>query len=108
MAKCPSCEHEVATPSVFNLQAWSGLTCPHCTAKLEVKPRKAYMQLTPFWALALLLSSWFGRLGHNFEVVAGMLLGTMTVILIVLLIFRPEVRLRKPLPKSAVRLGIND
>jgi len=104
MAKCPGCGHDVSTPSVFNLQGWSQLTCPHCTAKLEMKPRTV-----SFLFLAVLFfTSWLGRLGHKFAVIADVLLVSATVAMVLALIVRPPVRLRrKALPKPEIRLDID-
>ncbi len=103
MAKCPSCGHEVATPFFCDLQGWSRLTCPQCKARLELKPRPVAVLLFPIWLILL----WLGRLGHSFAVLASVLLVSATVILVLLLIVRPQLRPRKPLPKPAIRLDID-
>jgi hypothetical protein len=103
MAKCPARDHEVRTPSFFNLDGWSHLTCTQCNARLEMKPHPV-----SFWLFPIILSlSWLSRLGHIFAVIAEVLLLSATVTLVPLLIVRPQVRLRKkPLPKPAIRLNI--
>jgi DNA-directed RNA polymerase subunit RPC12/RpoP len=103
MAKCPSCGHEIATPFFYDLQGWSRLTCPQCKARLELKPRPVAILFFPI----LLILTWLGRLGHVFAAIAIVLLVSATVTLVVLLIVRPQVRLRKPLPKPVIRLDID-
>ncbi len=41
MATCPACNHDVATPFFLNLDAWRWLVCPHCKARLEMKPPRS-------------------------------------------------------------------
>jgi hypothetical protein len=72
-----------------------------------MKPSSAYVRLAPFWFLTILVSLWLGRLGHIFVVIADVLLGAATLTLVLLLIVRPQVRLRKALPKPAIQLDIN-
>jgi DNA-directed RNA polymerase subunit RPC12/RpoP len=103
MAKCPSCGHEVATPFFYNLEGWSRLACAQCNARLELKPRPIAILFFPI----LLILIWLGRLGHGFVVLANVLLVAATVTLVLLLIFRPQLRPRKPLPKPAIRLDID-
>src|SRR5216684_583013 len=104
MAKCPACGHDVRTPFFFNLEGWSHLTCTQCKARLEMKPRPVAILLFP----VVLIVSWLGRLGHIFAVIAEVLVVSTAVILVLLLIVRPQVRLRKrALPKPAIRLNID-
>lgn len=104
MATCPTCDHEVQTPFFFNLTGWSQLTCTQCKARLEIKPRTVGV-----WFLPILLSLfWLSRLGHIYAVVAELLLAFATVTLVLLLIVRPQVRLRKrSLPKPTIQLKID-
>jgi DNA-directed RNA polymerase subunit RPC12/RpoP len=104
MATCPACDHDVRTPYFFNLEGWSHLACPHCKARLEMKPRPVGPWLLPI----LVACSWLGRSGHTFALIAEVLLVAATLTLILLLIVRPQVRLRKrPLPKPEIRLNID-
>jgi hypothetical protein len=104
MAKCPACDHDVRTPFFFNLDGWSHLTCTQCKARLEMKPRPAAILLLP----VLFIASWLGRLGHIYSIIAEVLVVSATVTAVLLLIVRPQVRLRnKPLPKPAIRLNID-
>src|SRR5260370_39591532 len=102
MAKCPVCEHEVVTPFVLNGDAWRWLVCPHCAARLERKNPRYAAALGPFIVALIAL----GRLGHRFAIVAE---GLMIVIFVVILVefMRPELQLRKPLPKPEIELNIN-
>jgi hypothetical protein len=104
MAKCPACGHDVRTPSSFNLEAWSILTCAQCKARLEMKPHPV-----SFWFLPILFFlTWLGRLGHTYSIIAEVLLISATITIVLALIVRPQVRLRKkPLPKPAIRLNID-
>jgi hypothetical protein len=102
MAKCPACDHELRTPHFFNVQGWSHLSCAHCKARLEMKPRPVVSWFLPIFVAC----SWLGRLGHAF--IAEGLLAAATVTIVLLLIVRPQVRLRKrSLPKPEIRLNIN-
>jgi hypothetical protein len=102
MAKCPVCDHDVRTPFLFNLDGWSHLTCAQCKARLEMKPSPVSSLLLPI----LLSLSWLGRLGHIFAVIAEVMVVFACVILVLLLIIRPQVQLRKrTLPNPAIRLN---
>ena len=104
MAKCPTCDHDVRTPFFFNLDGWSHLTCTQCKARLEMKPRPVAILLFP----VVLIVSWLGRLGHVYAIIAEMLVASTALILVLLLIVRPQVRLRKrALPKPDIRLNID-
>ena len=101
MATCPACNHAVATPFVFNLDGWRHLVCPHCRARLELKPSRALIlgSLTaPVFVLA--------RQGRVFEVIAFTFMFA-TMFLLLLESVRPKLRLRKrPLPTPTIRLNI--
>src|SRR5438105_2371213 len=104
MAKCPACDHDVRTPFFFSLDGWSHLTCTQCKARLEMKPRRVAILLFP----VVLIGSWLGRLGHIYSIIAEVLVVSAALILALLLIVRPQVRLRKrALPKPAIRLDID-
>jgi len=105
MAKCPACDHDVRTPFFFNLDGWSHLACTHCKTKLEMKPHPV-----SFFFLPVLLSlSWLSRLGRKFAFLAEALLVATAVSFVLLLIVRPQVRLRqRALPKPEIRLNIDD
>ena len=102
MAKCPACNHDVATPFFLNLDAWRWLVCPHCKARLEMKPPRSIV-LGPLVAPLFVLA----RQGRVFEVIAFVFLFA-SIFLLPLESIRPKVRLRKrPLPKPAIRLNID-
>lgn len=104
MAKCPVCDHDVRTPFFFNLDGWSRLTCTQCKARLEMKPRPAAIFFLPVLAAA----SWLSRLGHIYSIIAEVLVVSAGVTAVLLLIVRPQVRLRKKaLPKADIRLDID-
>jgi hypothetical protein len=102
MAKCPACNDEVATPFFLNLDAWRHLVCPHCKARLEMKPPRSFV-LAPLMAPLFVLA----RQGR----IAGVIpFGYMfaTIFLTLLESVRPKVQLRKrPLPKPTIRLNID-
>ncbi|HET8922181.1 MAG TPA: hypothetical protein VFN26_04205 [Candidatus Acidoferrum sp.] len=104
MAKCPACGHDVRTPFFCDLDGWSHLACAHCKARLEVKPR-----LVAVWFFPVLLSLMgLARLGHTFAVVAEVLMVSAGVAGALLLVVRPQVRLRKTAqPKPNIRLNID-
>jgi hypothetical protein len=69
-----------------------------------MKPRPAALLLLP----AFIFLSWLGRLGDTFAIVAEVLLVATTLTLVMLMVVRPQVRLRKrALPKPAIRLNID-
>ncbi|SRR5258708_39441637 len=104
MAKCPACDHDVRTPFFLNLNSWSHLTCTQCKARLEMKPRPVAILLFP----VVLITSWIGRLGHIYSIIAEVLVVSASITLVLLLIVRPQVRLRKrALPKPDIRLNID-
>jgi hypothetical protein len=102
MAKCPACNHDVRTPFFLNLDAWRHLVCPHCQARLEMKPPRSFV-LGPLVAPLFVLA----RQGRVFEVLAFVFMFA-TFFLLVLESAHPKVRLRnKPLPKPSIRLNID-
>jgi hypothetical protein len=102
MAACPACNHDVTTPFFLNLDAWRHLVCPHCQARLEMKPPRSVV-LGPFMVPLIVLA----RQGRVFEVIAFVFMFA-TILLLLLESARPKVQLRKrPLPKPAVRLNID-
>jgi len=69
-----------------------------------MKPRPVAILLFP----VVLIGSWLGRLGHIYSIIAEVLVVSAAVILVLLLVVRPQVRLRKrPLPKPTIRLNID-
>jgi len=102
MAKCPACNHEVATPFFLNLDGWRHLVCPHCQARQEMKPPR-YLAFGPLMASLFVLA----RRGRVFEIVAFVFMFA-TIFLLLLESVRPKVQLRKkPLPKPSIRLNID-
>ena len=101
MAKCPACEHDVATPFFLNVDAWRWLACPHCAARLERKNPRS-VALLPLWIGLIAL----GGRGHRFAVIAEV---SMAAIFVVILVefMRPQLQLRKPPPKPEITLNIN-
>jgi len=65
MAKCPACDHDVRTPFFLNMDAWRHLLCPHCKARLEMKPPRSFV-LAPLMAPLFVLA----RQGRVLEVIA--------------------------------------
>lgn len=102
MATCPACDHDVATPFFLDLDAWRHLVCPHCQARLEMKPPRSFV-LAPLVAPLFVLA----RQGRVLEIIAFVYMFA-TIFLLLLESFRPKVRLRrKPLPKPTIRLNID-
>ena len=102
MAKCPACDHDVRTPFFLNIDAWRHLLCPHCKARLEMKPPRSVV-LGPLVAPLFVLA----RRGRVFEVIA-FIFTFATIFLLLLESVRPKVQLRKkPLPKPTIRLNID-
>ncbi len=103
MAKCPVCEREVVTPFVLNVDKWRWLACPHCAARLERKSPRYVVAMPGFFLAVLAL----GRLGHRFATVAEALM--IAILAVILVEFaRPQLQLRKPLPKPEIELKISD
>lgn len=101
MAKCPACSHEIRTPFLMNLDAWSHLACPHCKARLEMKPPRSFL-LAPLIAPLFVLA----RQGRIFEILAFVFMFA-TFLFVLLASLHPAVRLRKkPVPKPAITLDI--
>ena len=102
MARCPACNHDVATPFFLNLDGWRWLVCPHCKARLDMRlPWSAALGplLAPMFVLA--------RQGHVFAIVAY-IFACVIILLLLLESLRPKVQLRKkPLPKPTIRLNIH-
>jgi hypothetical protein len=102
MAKCPACNYDVRTPFLLNLDAWTHLACPHCKAKLEMKPPR-YALLGPLIAPLFVLA----RQGRVFEVIAFVFM-FVTISLLLFESIRPKLLLRKKLlPQPAIRLNID-
>ena len=102
MATCPACNHDVATPFFMDLDAWRHLVCPHCQARLEMKPPRSFV-LAPLMAPLFVLA----RQGRVLEIIAFVYMFA-TIFLMLLESFRPKVRLRtRPLPKPTIRLNID-
>jgi len=102
MAKCPVCAHDVATPFFLNTDAWRWLACPHCAARLERKNPRYAVTLMPFFIALIAVS---GR-GHRYAIVAEVLMVAITVVILVEFM-RPQLQVRKPLPKPEITLNIN-
>jgi hypothetical protein len=102
MATCPACNHEVATPFFLNLDAWRHLVCPHCQARLEMRPPRSAV-FGPLMVSLFVLA----RQGRFFEAVA-FVFAFATIFVLLLESVRPKVRLRtRPLPKPTIRLNID-
>ena len=102
MAKCPACDHDVRTPLFLNMDAWRHLLCPHCKARLEMKPPRSFV-LAPLMAPLFVLA----RQGRALEVLAFAYMFA-TIFLVLLESARPKVQLRKkPLPEPTIRLDID-
>src|SRR5712664_31168 len=102
MAACPVCNHDVATPFFLNLDAWRHLVCPHCKARLEMRPPRSVL-LGPLIAPLFVLA----RQGRIFEVIAFVFMFA-TIFLLLVESTRPKVQLRKkPLPQPTIRLNID-
>jgi len=102
MAKCPVCAHDVATPFFLNADAWRWLACPHCAARLERKNPRYAVTLMPFFIALIAVS---GR-GHRYAIVAEVLMVAITVVILVEFM-RPQLQVRKPLPKPEITLNID-
>jgi DNA-directed RNA polymerase subunit RPC12/RpoP len=102
MAICPTCKNEVTTPSFLNLSAWRSLVCPHCKARLEMKPPRSFL-LAPVMAPLFVLA----RHRPAIAIIAFVYMFA-TFFLILLESLRPKVQLRKkPLPEPSIRLNID-
>jgi len=103
MAKCPACEHVVATPFVLNVDAWRWLTCPHCSARLERKNPRYLTALSGFLIALIAL----GGLGHRSAIVAEVLMVVLFFAIFFIEFWQPKLQLRKPLPKPEIKLNID-
>jgi len=102
MATCPVCNHSVRTPFFLNLDAWTHLACPHCHARLEMKPPRSFL-LGPLIAPLFVLA----RHGRVFEIIAFVYM-FVTFFLLLLECHNPKVRLRrKPPARPDIRLNLN-
>ena len=102
MATCPACNHDIATPFFLNLDGWRHLVCPHCRARLEMKPPRSFL-LCPVIAPLFVLA----RQGRLYEVIAFVYMFA-TIFLLLLESLRPKVQLQKtPLPEPTIRLNID-
>src|SRR6267142_4431206 len=99
MAKCPACEHDIATPFVLNEDKWRWFVCPHCAARFERKRPRLVVAMSGFFLALLAL----GTLGHRFAIVAEVLMVAIFVVILVEFM-RPQLQLRKPLPKPEIEL----
>ena len=91
----------------MNVDAWRWLACPHCAAKLE---RRNPRYLVAASACLLVLNA-LGNLGHRYRVIAEGLLAVMLAVVLVVTVLelmRPQLQLRKTLPKPEIKLKIND
>ena len=107
MAKCPACEHEVATPFYLNVDKWRWLACPHCAARLERKSPRYLVALSSFMMALIAL----GGLGHRYRIISSVLMVALMVVIFVVFavqLLRPELQLRKPPPKAEVELKISN
>lgn len=102
MTKCPACRQEVVTPFFLNVDAWRWLVCPHCAARLERKNPRSLVAVGPL--LMTLIA--FGGRSHRFAVVAEVLIVAMFLVVLVEFM-RPQLQLRKPLPKPEIKLDID-
>jgi hypothetical protein len=103
MAKCPACENDVATPFVLNENKWRWFVCPRCAARLERKKPRLLVAMSGFFLALIAL----GRLGHRFAIIAEVLMVVIFVVIFAELL-RPQLQLRKPLPKPEIELKIDD
>ena len=102
MAKCPVCERDVVTPFFLNVDKWRWLACPHCAARLEKKnPR--YVVALPSFLLTIIA---LGTIGRRFATIAEVLMVAIFVVMLAGLM-RPQLQLRKTLPKPEITLNIN-
>lgn len=101
MANCPQCNHDLSTPSIFSLEAWSRLRCSDCGSRLELKAPRS-LAFAPLVASLPVL----GTQGHAFAWVAMVLM--LVVDAVILVDFaHPQLRLRKCLPKPEVGLTLS-
>lgn len=103
MTRCPACNKEIETPFALNEDKWRWFVCPNCAVRLEKKKPRLVVAMSGFFLALIAL----GRLGHRFAIVAEIL---MVVIIVVIFaeLLRPQLQLRKPLPKPEIELEIDD
>ena len=103
MTRCPACEKEIETPFALNENKWRWFVCPNCAARLEKKKPRLVVAMSSFFLAVIAL----GSLGHRFAIVSEIL---MVVIIVVIFaeLLRPQLQLRKPLPKPEIELKIDD
>ncbi len=101
MAKCPACARDVATPFFLRVDAWRWLTCPHCAARVERKNSRWVVALTSFWLALIPL----GTLGHKYAIFAEAAMVAIFA-LILMQFLRPQLQLRKSLPKPEITLKL--
>jgi DNA-directed RNA polymerase subunit RPC12/RpoP len=102
MSKCPRCGGDVRTPFFLDQQGWSGLTCPHCAARLRVKGLRSGAFALLFVSLTVL-----GPKGHVFAIFAEILMAAMGLV-VVLECMHPQLALRKGPPSPEIRLNIGE
>jgi hypothetical protein len=102
MATCPACNQDVATPFFLNMDAWRHLVCPHCRARLEMKPPRSFVfgpLIAPLFVLA--------RQGRVFEIIAFVFMFVTIFFLLIESVY-PKLRLRQtPLPEPTIRLNMD-
>jgi ABC-type Fe3+-siderophore transport system permease subunit len=76
--------------------------CPHCAARLERKNPRSLVALGPL----LMVFIAFGGRSHRFAVVSEVLM-VATFVGILVEFMRPQLQLRKPLPKPEITLNIS-
>jgi ABC-type transport system involved in cytochrome bd biosynthesis fused ATPase/permease subunit len=84
------------------MDAWRWLACPHCAARLERKNPRYVTALASF----LLATIALGTMGHRFAVIAEVVMVAIFVVILVEFM-RPQLQLRKHLPKPEIKLNIN-
>ena len=102
MTKCPACEHDVTAPFFLSLDGWRWLTCPRCAARLERKNPRWVGALMGFWLGLISL----GPLGHRYRIIGEVLMVAIFVMILVEFM-RPQLQLRKPLPKPETTLNLS-
>src|SRR6266481_3769282 len=56
MAKCPACEHDIATPFVLNEDKWRWFACPHLCG--EAREKKAPAGCSDEWLFSGSARAW--------------------------------------------------
>lgn len=101
MSKCPRCQGDVRTPFFLDQQGWSGLTCPHCAARLRIKGLRS-AALVPFMISLMAL----GTKGHLFMIAADIGM-SIIVLLVILECMHPQLGFRKGPPPPEIRLNLD-